>query len=93
MPNPIQYNPDSVQKLVVRLDRRATLVLVLWPLIGVLIGGFAGRELSGNLVAVIGAVVGGYCGYLFGSMRRMYYKVQVQTMLWQKRVEELLRAK
>ena len=93
MTDPIPYDPDSVQKLVVRLNRRAIFVLLFWPLIGILIGGFAGREFSGNLAAVIGAVVGGYFGYLFGSARSIYYKIQVQTMLWQKRIEELIRTR
>ena len=93
MTDPIQYNSDTVQKLAGRLNRRATFVLVFWPLIGALGGGFAGHELSGNLAAVVGAIVGGYLGYLFGSMRSMHYTAQAQTVLWQKRVEEQLRAK
>jgi len=90
MPDPIQYNLDAVQTMVVRLNRRAIFVLVFWPLIGIVIGGIAGHEYSGDLVAVIGGAVGGYFGYLFGSMRSLHYKVQAQTVLWQKRVEELL---
>ena len=93
MPHNIQYDPDAVQKLAVRLYRRATFALVFWPLIGLLGGGFAGREIAGNLVAVIGAIVGAYLGYLFGSMRSMNYKVQAQTVLWQKRLEEHVRTK
>ncbi len=93
MPYNIQYDPDTVQKLAERLYRRATFVLVFWPLIGLLGGGLAGRETAGNLGAVIGAIVGAYLGYLFGSMRSMNYKVKAQTVLWQKRLEEHMRSK
>lgn len=89
----MQYDPNATQTLTARLRRRATFVLFLWPLIGVVGGGYAGYKVSGYDHAVVGAVVGGCFGYLFGSMCSLRYRVQVQTLLWQGRVEELLRGK
>ena len=91
MADTFQYNPESVHTLVAQLYRRATIVLELWPIIGVMAGGYAGRETAGNLGAAIGAALGGYLGYLIGSMRSLYYKVQAQTVLWQKQLEERTR--
>ena len=93
MLSPMQYNPEVVQKLITRLGRRAIFVLLFWPLIGVVGGAYAGYEFFGDFHAVVGAIVGGYLGYLLGSMCSLRYKVQVQTLLWQKRIEELLRSR
>ena len=89
MPDELQYDPDAVRKLVVRLYRRAHFVLVLWPIIGALIGWLAGREVVGDLAVVIGAAL----GYLLGSRYSIHYKVHAQTLLWQKRLEEHARTK
>ena len=88
-----EYNPEAVQRLTRRLHRQAAFVMVLWPVIGILVGVFGGLEIAGNFAAVIGAVVGAFLGYLIGSMRCLYYNVQAQNALCLKRIEENTRAR
>ncbi len=83
-----EYNSDALQRLTGRLRRRAVLVVVLWPIIGVVAGAYVGLGNGGNLAAVIGAVLGAFLGYLIGSMRSLYYNVQAMNLLCLKRIEE-----
>ena len=89
----IQYDPVVVQKLAKWYYRRSVVVLVFYPVLGVLSCGFAFHEIAGyelgeRLAAVIGAAVGALLGYLFGSMRSKSLKLHAQIALCQQRIEE-----
>lgn len=88
-----EYNCDALQRLATRLRRRALLVMVLWPVIGVLAGAYVGLDIAGNLSTVIGAVVGTYLGYLIGSMRSLYYNALAINALCLKQIEENTRSR
>jgi len=94
----IQYDQVAIHNLAKRLYRRSVFVLGLYPVIGVLGFGFAmyetaGYELGERLATVIGAAVGAFLGYLFGTFRSMRLKIQAQTALCLERIEENTRPK
>ncbi len=93
MPESVQYDPVAIQKLAEWYCRRSVLVLVFFPILGAFVCGFAfyelgGYELGERRAAVIGAGVGAFLGYLFGSLRSKSLKLQAQTALCQQRIEE-----
>ncbi len=94
----IQYDQVAIHKLAKRLYRRSVFVLGLYPIIGVLGFGFAmyeiaGYELGEKLATIIGASVGAFLGYLFGTFRSMRLRIHAQTVLCLERIEENTRPK
>ena len=83
-----EYNSDSVVRLVRRLRRKAVFIILLWPIIGVLVGVYLGNNNGGKLAIVIGGIMGAFVGYLIGSMRYLYYNTQAMSLLCLKRIEE-----
>ena len=89
----IQYDPVAIHNLAKRQYRRSVFVLAFYPAIGALGCGFAGYEIAGyeiggSLAAVIGAAVGAFLGYLYGSLRSMRLRIQAQSALCLERIEE-----
>jgi hypothetical protein len=88
-----QYDPGVIQEFADRLYRQANLMAVLYGVLGAVIGAFAGfvvgqpTDLSG-LAALMGAGLFGGLGAAAGVARAFTLKLQAQTALCQKRIEE-----
>jgi hypothetical protein len=98
MSESVQYDPVAIQSLAKWYCRRSMLVLVFYPVLFALLCSFAfyelgGYELGEQRAALIGAGVGAFLGYLFGSLRSKSLKLQAQVALCQQQIEENTRSK
>jgi|ERR1051326_8619373 hypothetical protein len=95
----IVYDPKIIQQFANQLYSRANGIIALCTLMGLggeaLAGNFLGYyspklgDMDTRLVGtVIGACLGALIGYLVGSARAFLLKLQAQTALCQRQIEE-----
>ena len=90
-----KYDPVVIQKLADQLYSQANSVVATWTILLLLIGGATGFALgsqnsshNGIVVGGIGAAVGAFFGFAIGQSRAFVLRVQAQTALCQKQIEE-----
>jgi hypothetical protein len=84
----VSYDPNVITMFAQRLYARAAIVIALHTVIGVVLGGVAGKFAYGTGSMLILAAVGGVLGFLLGSQRAFLLKLQAQTALCQIQIEQ-----
>lgn len=98
---PIQYDPAIIQRFANRLYARARTIVFLYTFIigifGLFLGGIASEVLKDRdsktaerpfYPFAIGGFLFGWIGFLIGSERGFVLRLQAQTALCQKQIEE-----
>ena len=97
----VRYDPSVIQKYAARLYKRANSIIFVCVIVGLAggtIGGlalvgssrFGGNALGGidnRVVIAVVALVGGLIGYVIGTERAFWYKLQAQLALCQVAIE------
>ena len=86
------YDPAVVQRFADRLYERAAGIILLYSVLGILVGVAAGGGVNrvrpgGLVVIVVGAVIGGVVGFVIGSEKAFWLRLQAQTALCQVQIE------
>jgi uncharacterized membrane protein YeaQ/YmgE (transglycosylase-associated protein family) len=97
----VRYDPDVIQEFAEGLYRKARGIILSHTLLGILVGavaGFAvgaasshGRNGIPNMtmfLTLVGALLFGAFGYSIGVQRSFYLRLQAQTALCQRQIEE-----
>ena len=84
----MKYDPALIQTYSEKLYRRAIVAIVFWPLLGIIIGAYVGSRFDSGFPVMIGAIVGAILGYLLGSLLALKHRMQAQTALCLKQIEE-----
>lgn len=83
-----QYDPKVIHKFADHLYSKANAVIVIYTIVGALIGGIGGYVLKGSSVALLGLVILGALGLYIGIGKAFSLKLQAQTALCQLKIEE-----
>ena len=83
----MRYDAKIIIQFAQSLYDQANSVLILFTIIGVVVGGGGGSVLS-NEAALIGAIVLGVIGYIMGQSRAAQLRLQAQLALCQVAIEE-----
>lgn len=84
----VQYDPKVIHKFADHLYSKANTVIVIYTIVGALIGGIGGYVLKGSSVALLGLVILGALGLYIGIGKAFSLKLQAQTALCQLKIEE-----
>src|SRR5712671_5251610 len=103
----VRYDSHQVQKFAQIMYRQALVTVVVWTLLGAVVG-FAGsaalfwgtREAQGlgrdvggpNTLVAIGTVLTGLIGLAIGQGKAFWYRLQAQILLCQSQIEANTRA-
>ena len=89
-----KYDSRIIYHFADELDARASQTIVLYIVVGVLVGVLAGylmgglvRFIPGIVVLLVGALIFGVIGYIFGSNKAFEFKLQAQIILCQVAIE------
>ncbi len=87
-----QYDPAIIQKFADKLYTQANTIVVIYTLIGAILGGGLGFAANANMrlsnVGIIAAIICGLIGFALGLQRSFMLRVQAQTALCQMKIEE-----
>jgi hypothetical protein len=81
----VEYNPAEIQKSAKQLYAKSYLALIVWPFIGLFIAYVLESELLHDRYYLY--VIGVILGYLYGSLRSVRYRMQVQLALCNLQIE------
>lgn len=90
----VSYQPQIIRKFAERLYDKAAMIVVVYTTLGVVAGLALGSGVQmlriggGGVIALSLAVFGGAVGYLFGTEKAFWLKLQAQTALCQVAIEE-----
>ena len=89
----IRYDPSVLREMAARLDAQATTTVVIWTIVGVVVGAGALAVVGGafgnvGLGALVGLFVGGGLGYMIGEHRALMIRFEAQLALCQVAIEE-----
>jgi len=83
-----KYDSSILFEFADRLYSRANTAVAIYTVLGVLIGLVGGSAVKAGIGAIVGALIVGAIGFLFGRERAFAYKLQAQTALCQAKIEE-----
>lgn len=83
----VTYDPAVIRAFAQDLYDRASTIVAVNTVIGVIVGGIVGKFAFGNLGVIILAGLGGAIGYFIGSQKAFQLKLQAQTALCQVEIE------
>jgi hypothetical protein len=84
----ISYDPTVIRTFAQQLYDRASTIVIVNTLIGILIGGTIGKFVFGNGGLLMLAAAGGGIGFFLGMQKAFILKLQAQTSLCQVQIEE-----
>lgn len=89
----IRYDPSVLREMAARLDAQATTTIVIWTVVGAVVGAGAlavvGLALENvGIGALVGLIVGGVLGYMIGEHRALMLRFEAQLALCQVAIEE-----
>ena len=89
----VAYDPAVIQRYATHLYSRAAVTVLIYTILWMLLLGGAGLALDSEtgadgLIAVVGALVGGFLGYSLGSMKANAMRLEAQVALCQVEIEK-----
>ena len=84
----VSYDAAVIKTFAQKLYERAATVVAVHAIVGILVGGVAGRFSFGNTGMFVLAAIAGAIGYFLGSQKAFSLKLQAQTALCQVQIEQ-----
>jgi len=85
---PVNYNPEVMEKSSQHMYWSADITALVWPAIGVLLGGSIGYGIAKTVGALAGGAAGGYIGLQYGESKATALRGQAQTALCLAEIEK-----
>lgn len=81
------YDPAVIQEFADRLYAKAKGLVRNYTILGVILLGLGGGITQEPIAVLLGALLGGVIGYMWGKEKAFAYKLQAQTALCQVKIE------
>ena len=85
-PSDTEYDPKIIGKFADQLYRRANFIVLIWTVLGAVVGGIM-LSVWMHGFGLVGLVVGGLLGYLEGQSRSFLLRLQAQLALCSVQIE------
>jgi len=84
----VDYDPKVLKKHSKNLYWSADLTTIIFPVLGIIVGGSVGYGMFKLVGAAAGAAIGGYAGLRYGDNQATQMRSQAQTSLCMAQIEE-----